>query len=187
VLNQAAQAAHIGNQFPNLVFIKPTPKRRHSFWASLDDRSENLLWLAAVNPFVIHQGHAHAAATVSVAANAVETAVELLSLAEGIGSFLVTSEHGRICFRTSGMQIAHANHLGGFGLRGRCAKCALLAFARKANQRREDGNDSRSPKSFHTSIRFGGLRYWKLRHVVTCQDFFDIGAAARQNFIQLIF
>ena len=51
---EAAKAANVGRNLPDLVIHDLATERRHPVRAAFNNRRENLLRIAAINPLVIH-------------------------------------------------------------------------------------------------------------------------------------
>src|SRR5437868_2085206 len=90
-------AAYICGELPYLIGSDLAAKRRHSVGPALNNCRVNLLGTTAVDPLVIHQRDAHAAATMGVAADAVECLIKPFPFRNGIGVVLIVVN--RDCFQ----------------------------------------------------------------------------------------
>src|SRR4051812_44897737 len=86
---QAGHAADVSGDLPDLIVGDFAAIGGHAIGPAFDDGGENLLGLAAVNPFLIHERRAHAAAAVCVAADAVHRLVHSLAFGHRWGIFLI--------------------------------------------------------------------------------------------------
>src|SRR4029078_897191 len=58
----AAERAHICHDAAHFIVWNAAAPCRHSVWPPFHDRCEDTRWIAAVDPFVIHQRRTHATA-----------------------------------------------------------------------------------------------------------------------------
>src|SRR3954468_6110238 len=86
---QSAERAHVGDQLPDLVIGKPAAERRHSIRPSFDDRREDVLWSAPVDPFVVGEWRTYTTSAVRVTSRAVHLIEQTLAFGHGVGVVLV--------------------------------------------------------------------------------------------------
>ena len=106
-IGDAAEAAHIGDQLPDLIVGDFSAVGRHSVGPAIDDAPEDDFGLAAVNPEIVHQGRADAPTAVSMAADAIEGREKLLALTNRVCVLVEAVLRGWRLGAAARMQIAH--------------------------------------------------------------------------------
>src|SRR5690242_13105679 len=125
-----AERSHVGDDLPDLLVGNFAAKGRHSVGTAFDYSCMNLLGGAAVNPFVIHQRRAHAAAAVGMTADTVVPGEEPLAFGNCPGVFIEGS-FARFCWQSDGSHFCR--------WRARCSWLKLgLAHRRRPAARRGD-------------------------------------------------
>ena len=83
------KAADVRSELPYLVIRKFAAEGWHPVRPSLDNGRKDLIGLAAVDPFVVHQWRPNASSAVEMATHAIHLLVEAFALGKGVGIVLV--------------------------------------------------------------------------------------------------